>query len=90
MSYVTPTIRAKQRGQLMHIRLRKVLASLCLVVGVVALGTAGVQWVFEGDARGATGTILGVLLIVVGIQQWIRVRALTTPSNDVPDQTAGP
>lgn len=58
------------------IRFRKRAAPLVIVLGLVFLGTTGVQFVVDGDSRGEVGFVLGILLVGVGIQQWIRLRSV--------------
>ncbi|HTU86216.1 MAG TPA: hypothetical protein VMF57_11625 [Solirubrobacteraceae bacterium] len=55
-------------------RLRRIVAGVAFVVGLVFLGTVGVGFVVNGRSRDATGTVLGVLLVAVAVHQWLRAR----------------
>lgn len=49
-------------------------AVVVFVLGLVFLGTTGVQFVIDGESRGETGFFLGLLMVGVGIHQWFRLR----------------
>jgi Na+-transporting NADH:ubiquinone oxidoreductase subunit NqrB len=50
------------------------LAIAALVLGIVFLGTSGVQFVFKGNSKGETGTVIGVAGILVCVQMWTRAK----------------
>lgn len=52
----------------------KRLASSMFVLGIVFLGTTGVQFVVDGNSKGAPGTVTGVVAILVGVHNLIRAR----------------
>jgi hypothetical protein len=56
------------------LRLRKKLAAVVFLVGLVFLGTTGVQFIVRGDSRGETGFFLGIVLVGVSVHQWFRLR----------------
>jgi uncharacterized membrane protein HdeD (DUF308 family) len=55
-------------------RTYKRIAIGMFVLGIVFLGTAGVQFVAEGNSKGATGTVIGVVAVLVGIHNLMRAR----------------
>jgi hypothetical protein len=44
------------------------------VLGIVFLGTTGVQFVIDGNSKGATGTVIGAVAVRVGVHNWIRAK----------------
>jgi hypothetical protein len=52
---------------------RDLFATLCLILGVMSL-SGSVPLLIQGKSRAVVVTVIGVILIVVSVQQWFSLR----------------